>query len=304
MVTAEDLFYEQLLPKTKMAEEAKPEAPAPGPKTIGPKSLFSHPDTHPVVLDLTLIKHFQLEWLTWLPETLFSEIEKTFSTSIAEVNRLKILATQTLHVTDAFWDQWEIFEKTIAALNGVVPLPRVLQPPDLSFLLAGVDMADQVRSESYGEEVARYCAAVFLHEGVHYAPEPLEFCQPYLTQPMYECLDCGKKSSALPPFDQLCTSCAGYYTHEHPLAQKPDPEAVKKGKGKRLRLYNMNDPASVKARFEVLDKFPHDKISSEIKEVPDDIEAARLIIANDYRMFKTRQLRDQLSSLQTWLETS
>src|SRR5436190_15562058 len=110
-----------------MVKEAEPapvvpsEEPSSATRRLSSKSLFSHPDAHPVVLDFALLKTFQFDWLSWLPDTLFSEIESTFGGSIAEVNRIKILATQTLHVTDLYWEHWDIFEKTIMALNGVVP---------------------------------------------------------------------------------------------------------------------------------------------------------------------------------------
>ena len=152
----EDAFYDGLRGPTPQVPEPKevvveaPPLPA-TPKVMSSRSVFSHPDTHPVVLDLVLLKHFQLDWFQWLPETLFSEIEQTFGTSIAEVNKLKIMAAKTLHVIDAYWEEWEIFEKTVQALNGVPPRLDSMQPPDLPFLMAAVDIANSIRHEDYGE---------------------------------------------------------------------------------------------------------------------------------------------------------
>ena len=140
--SAEEEFYDFLMGKTAELSKEKDQPlvvppPVPEPEVtrkISPRSVFSNPETHPYVLDLAMLKHFHIDWMTWLPETLFKEIELTFQTSVAEVNKLKILAAQTLHVTDMYWEEWALFEKTLWALNGQVPRLDSLQPPDLSVL--------------------------------------------------------------------------------------------------------------------------------------------------------------------------
>jgi hypothetical protein len=304
--TAEETFFDSLVGKT--AEEAPPEEkeqpavapPQEAPKRISQRSVFSNPETHPYVLDLVMLKHFRLEWLSWLPETMFREVEQTLQTSIAEVNKLKILATQTLHVTDMYWEHWDLFEKTLWALNGQVPLLGHLQPPDLPILYAGVDIAKSIREEPYGEEVSRYCAAVFLNENVFYAPDPLGFCQKYITQPYYTCRDCEKRGSALPPFDGLCSSCGGHFDDDAPFSFKPNPEAVKKGLGKNLTTGKTYDPDPTKKRFDELNAMSDP--SGSIREIVEDIQAAKLITAVDYMNHKKKQLSEQLSSLRGWLE--
>lgn len=292
----------------KKAEQAPPPVPTPAaaipqaPKPLTSRSVFSHPEAHPLSLDMVLLKNFELEWLTWLPDTLFYEIETTFTTSIAEVNKLKILATQTLHVVDTYWESWEIFEKSIWALNGAMPIVNSIQPPDLPMLFAGIDMANSIRQEKYGDEVARYCAAVFLHENVFYAPEPLSFCQEFITQPYYICHDCDKHASSLPPFDGMCTSCGGHYTTEHPFSMKPSEEAVRKGLGRNLTFDKTYDSDPIKARFNQLNSLSGDQIKSAIGESYEDIQSAKLITAVDFMKYRSQQLAEQLTSLRGWLE--
>lgn len=309
MRSPEDIFVEGLVEKKAEVPPPAPEettAPIapPTPKTITSKSVFSHPDAHPLALDLVLLKHFDLEWLTWLPDTLFFEIEQTFTTSVAEVNKLKILAVQTLHVTDAAWEEWEIFEKTVWALNGMVPRTDTIQPPDLPLLFAGVEIQNSIRTETHGEEVARYCAAVFLHENVHYAPEPLSFCQDYITQPTFKCRDCGQVGSALPPFDGMCWSCGRHFDSVHPFAFKPDPEAVKKGYGRNLEMGVTYESEAVKKRFDELDAMDPSRLQAAIRETPEDIQAAKLITAVDLMKHRRQQLAEQLTALRGWLETA
>lgn len=303
MQSPADIFIESLM--EKKAEEPPPPIPAPAiPKSLTSRSVFSHPEAHPVSLDLVLLKNFDLEWLQWLPDTLFSEIETTFSTSIAEVNRLKILAAQTLHVIDAYWEAWEIFEKVLWALNGHVPRVDVIQPPDLSILMSGVDMANGIRKETYGEEVARYCAAVFLNENVFYAPEPLTFCQRYIIGPTYECRDCGQTGSALPPFAGTCWSCGEHFESEHPFRFEPDKDAVRRGSGRNVIINKTYDPQPTQHRYQELNMLAGDSLPRAIKETPEDIQAAKLIIATDFTKHRAQQLAEQLTSLRSWLETS
>jgi hypothetical protein len=303
----EDVFAQAMM--EKKAEAAPPPAPpaapapeAPPAKTLTSRSVFSHPEAHPYALDLVLLKNFQMDWFTWLPDTLFHEIQQTFGGSLAEVNKLKIMAVQTLHVVDTFWEEWEIFEKTLWALNGQVPIVGSIQPPDLPVLFAGVDTANQVRKENFNEEVSRYCAAVFLHENVFYAPEPLSFCQDYLSDPFYVCGDCEKKSSALPPFDGMCSSCGGHYDSEHPFRFQPDPDAVRRGAGKNLKMDRTYNPDPIKARFDQFNAMAGDQLKAALQETMEDIQAAKLITAVDFMQFRETQLNEQLVSLRSWLE--
>lgn len=274
------------------------------PKPVTPRNLFSHPDTHPVVLDLALMKVFKLEWFPWLADTLFHEIEREFKTPIAEVNRLKLMAAKTLHVTDAFWTEWEVFEKIIAGLNGVVPQMELMQPPDLPMLFAGIDTANSIRQEPFDDEVKRYCAAVILNEGVTYAAPPLEFCQEFISGPMFRCKDCDQTGSALPPFDGHCPSCTQKFEQDKAFSLKPDPDMADKTKGANLVYSLTYNPQPTRKRFEELDKMPPDQISDAIRETTEDIESARLIVAVDFMKYRSKQLKEQLESLRVWLEAS
>lgn len=293
---------EEIMPPSPEDPTVAPPAPS-IPKSLTSRSVFSHPEAHPVALDVVLLKHFQLDWLSWLPETLFPEIQNTFNTSIAEVNKIKILAIQTLHVIDAFWEEWEVFEKTIWALNGMIPRVDAVQPPDLPMLFAGIDSVNHIAQNKFGEEIARYTAAVFLHEGVIYAPPPFDFCQIYICQPYYICNACNKKGDAFPPFDGLCSSCAGHFDSEHPFKFKPDQAALNKGHGRDIKILKTFDELPVKQRFEVLDKMSPEQLAKNITENAPDIQSAKLIGAIDYKKYRAKQLSDQLTSLREWLES-
>ncbi len=300
----EDLFYTGLQDK-KVVELAPPipaePSPEAGPRPISEKNLFSNPDTHPVVLDMALLKTFHLDWFPWLGDTLFQEIETEFKTSIAEVNKVKIMAVQNLHGTDVFWDRWEIFEKVINTFGNSVPLLHVMQPPDVALLMSGVEIANQIRKETFAEEVARYTAACFLFESVHYAPPPCDFAQPFITQPLYRCKDCGKTGSSLAPFTGTCPSCTEVFDKDHPFAFKPNEARIKEGKGQNLSHLLTYDPAPTRARFEELSKLSPEKLPGVIREEAEDIQAEKLLNAVDYCNYRQRVLTEQLSTLRGFL---
>lgn len=263
-------------------------------------NLFSHPDAHPFVLDMALLKAFQLDWFNWEADTLFKEIVETFNTSIADVNRMKILAASSLHVIDYFWESWEIFENTVLALNGVIPRIGYIQPPDLPLLMAGVDIANSIRKEEFSDEVCRYAAAVFLHDQVSYAPKPLDFCQFYVSMPKYHCAHCGKSGSALPPFNGRCDSCSGKFDGDHPFNFKASKDA--KDDPKDVSYSVTYDHKPTEKRYKEILALPPSEV--QIKEVAEDIEAARLIIATDYMSFRQNQRDKQFAQIKVWMASS
>lgn len=331
--TPEDLFYEGLMGSKLHKEAAAPVSaiqeddedeeetiPEPQPVTETPPdveqsidktqqlifrqvtkaNLFSHPEAHPYVLDLALLKTFGTEWFGWEPETIFEEIKKTFNSSIADINRVKIMATMTLHVIDAAWDSWEVFEHTIQALNGSIPRAEFMNPCDVPMLMAGVDIMDEIRREEFGDEVGRYVAACFLNDEVSYAPPPLEFAQIYLSQPRYKCAHCGNHGDALPPFNGRCDSCSAKFQDEHPFNFKAADWA--KDDVKDISYYLKVEFKDTKRRFDELVKLPTDQIH--IQETPEDIEAAKLIAATDYMELRRKQKNQQLTDLKDWLVDS
>lgn len=297
----EDIFYEKLAVVAEDVPETSTELPPDLEEASGvtKRNLFTNPDTHPVVLDLAMIKTFNLDWLGWLTDTLMSEISRVFNTTISDVNRNKILAVKALHVTDVFWNEWEVFDKILMSLNGLPPRWDVIDIVETPQLMAGVGMANKIRKEHFSDEVARFAAACLLHDDVHYAPPPLEFCQIFVAQPKYKCLDCKNEGTMGSYFDGLCDDCVRRFDHDKPFSFKPDPDAVKEGRGSNLEYFFVNDPDPVKARLEELRRIPHDQL--DIKETSEDIQAAKLLIAEDFTKIKNEQLATQLDALNSWL---
>src|SRR3990167_4011078 len=142
-----------------------------------PKTLLSSYTAHPLVLDLYLVKHLGTEYYLWEPETVWAEAMRVAKApNISEVNKNKIQAIRTVHLTDSVFKRWEVYEKVIIALNSIIPRFDVMQKPDLGQFVLGVSTIYKLRSDTFSEEVAAYTAAALLADGVLYGPPPLEFC--------------------------------------------------------------------------------------------------------------------------------
>jgi hypothetical protein len=234
---------------------------------------FSYHDAHPVALTMVLMEKFGTEWFEWEPETLQPEILTTFkATSISEHNWQKIQAVRSLTNAIGFWKEWHIFEKIVQALNNNVPRFDIAQRCTVAQLMAGVDIVGSIRNETYSDEVERYIAACSMDEGITYLPPPIDFAQTVLSEPSYLCKVCGNID--VDDLDGRCDFCTG-------------------------RFADRRDPAPVKKRFNELKK-DGGKIRLN-GESPEDVQAAKLMVAYEYMQHRQQQLVEQLEELKTWV---
>ena len=140
------------------------------------KAAFTNQDSHPLLLDLIMIREFGSEYLGWEPETCWQEINLTFGTSISEVNKNKLQAVRSCHVTDTPYEEWHIFEKVSLALNSLIPKFDVVQKVNPHMCAVTFESMGHIKSSKMSEEVLKYVASSLLNDGVVFAPGPLEPC--------------------------------------------------------------------------------------------------------------------------------
>jgi len=258
---------------------------------------FSYHDAHPIALMMALMEKFGADWFEWEPETLRSEILKTFKAhSISDHNWQKIQAIRTLTTTMGFWLEWHIFEKLVQALNNNIPRFDISQRCTMSQLMAGVDIANTIRVEQYGDEIQKYIAACAIDEAVTYLPAPLDFAKTILSEPKYYCPKCGTVDRD--DMDGRCDFCTGRFQGDHPLSMKPASfVSAEAGTGVTRFLYR--DPTQVKARFDELkENIDGAKLKDDVTE---DVQAVKLVVAYRYMKERQKQLIDQLEELKTWV---
>lgn len=259
---------------------------------------FNYHDAHPVGLMMVLMEKFGVEWFEWEPETLRTEVIESFkSTGISVHNWQKIQAVRSLVLTVGFWTEWHIFEKVIQAINNNVPRFDITQRCTAAQLMAGVDIANTVRKEKFGDEIARYVAACLLDEELTYAPPPLDFAQKVLARPMYRCKDCGTIDTD--DIDGRCDSCTGRFQGLRPLNMKPDESAALDA-GKNVEKFLARDYRPVEKRFNQLKL----RDQSEIDIDPNsnvDVQAIKLLVARNYMLKRRREQVEQLEELKSWV---
>jgi hypothetical protein len=263
------------------------------------RNLFTHHDSHPVVLDFALLRSFGMGWMDWEPETVWSEIQKTFQSQISELARAKVQAVKTMHVSPAPWESWQVFEKVIQALNNNIPRWDLMQAPALEQLYAGVDIMDTIQRNPFSDEVKLYMAAAVLHENVLFVPPPLDFIQVEVSQPHYVCIDCGNHEAAL-FHDGVCDTCTQKWA-DGMMSGRPDPDLLAQGRGRNVKTILRYDPDSTEELWRKVNDKSLAAAESEVPETADGTQVARLLVARDYMNIRRRQMADQLTALKTWL---
>jgi hypothetical protein len=140
-------------------------------------NLFRTPDAHPVVLDLALLRKYNIDWLSWERETLELRISEDFRTpTISEANMHKVQAMKTLHLVDTFWTNWEVFQMCCSPLNGIYPDAQIMQAPTVAQCMLAVDIANRVREDVvWSDEMKAYLAVVHRHDQILCPQRPLQF---------------------------------------------------------------------------------------------------------------------------------
>jgi hypothetical protein len=156
-------------------EESVGVPPVKKPATVTAENLFQHPDTHPIMLDLVLLRKYGPEWLEWEPETLELRIPFDFKgQNISDINMHKVQACKTLHFNENFWSEWEVFVWCCMAFNGVPPDFEVMQVPTVAQCMVAVDVANKIRDDvQWGQEMNDYIEQVHMHDGIFCPIEPL-----------------------------------------------------------------------------------------------------------------------------------
>lgn len=161
---------------------------------VSATSLFQHPDAHPYVLDLLLLKTFGPEFLEWDEETLLLAVRREFQSGFSAINMQKVHAIKALHFVDSFWQSWEVFVPCTMAFNSVMPDFQVMQIPTASQCAISVDTANRVRNDVvWSEEMKSYLEVVHRFEGIFCPVEPIDFITIDSGDHPVDCADVSKR---------------------------------------------------------------------------------------------------------------
>lgn len=141
------------------------------------QNLFSHPDAHPLVLDLVLLHRYGADWLGWEPETIQNHTGVDLG-QISDINFSKVMALKALHLVDHFWQRWEIFVWCAMPLNGFYPDFQMMQVPSVAQCAVAVDISKRIREDvPWSSELKKYLEIVYRHDNLFCPEPPLEFVE-------------------------------------------------------------------------------------------------------------------------------
>lgn len=142
-------------------------------------NIFEHPDAHPYVLDLALLKQYGPEWFEWEPETIELRVVHDFNTPrISDLNMEKLQAVKTLHYVDGYWKSWQTFVACTMPLNGLFPDFNIMQIPTTAQCAMSVDIANRIRGDVvWSDELKLYVGVACRFDGILCAPNTLDFAE-------------------------------------------------------------------------------------------------------------------------------
>lgn len=136
---------------------------------------------HVLPLSVLLLDTLGPDYLAWTSEALHAELEDRFG-KIGVVTWERIQALRVLHAHDAFWKEWEVFEKITAAILGEAPIFSFVQPPEAEEIAVSLTVAKKINGENeFSDDVLGYIAAACLNDGLWYLEAPLNVAEPALT---------------------------------------------------------------------------------------------------------------------------
>ena len=167
--------------------------------------LLKKSDVHPVVLDKILM----FLWPGWLelePETALAMVRSfTNQGAVDPIVRTKINALKVIHSSESPWDDWEAFQWVGQAMNDQMADFSNAYRPELGELFITIETLNKLRKMFFMDEVKRWMAACCLDQGIVYAPTPMDFIQPLLSQVEYRCSKCGNVD--LDEENEKCDNC-------------------------------------------------------------------------------------------------
>ena len=138
------------------------------------------PEAHPIGLHALVLRLFGIASLNWEPETIWEELEYLYGTQPSSLNKSKIQACRTVHITDSVFDDWKIFSNIATVMNFSIPQFSIVERVKPSALAHASWAIQTLRSGLYGSDVLAYIVASLLDSGFVCAPKELDFVDPLL----------------------------------------------------------------------------------------------------------------------------
>ncbi len=117
------------------------------------------------------------DWLDWEPETI--RVLEIGGQKLDEITLNKVMAIQSALVTQTaegslgtmfFFDDWRLFEKTVIALNNIVPNFGEIESASPAEIHKAVSILQKIHPVTFSGDVAKYIAAAYMTANIVYCP--------------------------------------------------------------------------------------------------------------------------------------
>jgi hypothetical protein len=183
---------------------------------VGNKAgLWRRADAHPALLALMTFDLLGQECLDWSSDTLKTTLERK-GVAISNSAFIKLLAIRPLFTSPVPWRRWEVFNWIATGLAGSAPNFESFETPRVAALIHAVNVMRMIDPKrEFGEEVQKFVATTLKHDGIVYAPAPLEFAQPELEERKLHCTSC--KAEHRDDDDLKCITCGSKSLEAQPF---------------------------------------------------------------------------------------
>lgn len=129
----------------------------------------------PLQLDHLLSSRFKDQWHSWLPESVREILWRVLKVETTPIAEEIIHALQLLHVSDAFWTDFHIFNFCVSALNGEFADFHDMQIPEPGEVALAVAIAKKIKPDAeFLPEVTSFIRETFKYDGLKSYPYQLK----------------------------------------------------------------------------------------------------------------------------------
>jgi hypothetical protein len=142
------------------------------------EALFRSKGIWPGAYQSVLNRQFGTAWLSWEPETLWTEIKRIWQADPSGEVRSKILAIRVAITTDLFYSDAPAFENMVLAINDLQYDPGEIQLASPEELVYALRMLGPLKDGIFSREVTGYIRACCRKAGLVRYPDELRFAEP------------------------------------------------------------------------------------------------------------------------------
>ena len=152
------------------------------------REIFTAKHVVPQIYKTVLDQNLGPEWISWEPETCWSEIDRIFKIRPSENVANKINALKVFLTTKAFYQDARAFENIVLAVNDLYVDPQTLQvcsPEEIVYalkVLAPLGM----ETKNFGREIIAYIQVACKQVGLLKYPDDIKFAEPAYDKPLAE----------------------------------------------------------------------------------------------------------------------